>query len=59
MFFTTKENSNLTTSIAVCSKEFDELSKELSEKQMLLREHSKSIREQAKEKYKEKFLKLS
>ena len=53
-----KENSNLTTSIAVCSKEFDELSKELSEKQMLLREHSKSIREQAKEKYKEKFLKL-
>jgi hypothetical protein len=53
-----KENYNLNNSVTICSKEFDELSKELLEKQRSIKETSKSLQQQIKEKFKEKYLKL-
>ena len=53
-----KENHSLSNSIANCSKEFDNLSKELTEKQKTIKENCKSIRDELKDKFKEKYVKL-
>ena len=50
-----RENSSLASSISICSREFDDLSKELTEKQKTLKDYCKSFRDQIKEKYNEKY----
>ena len=50
-----RENLSLASSISICSREFDDLSKELTEKQKTLKDYCKSFRDQIKEKYNEKY----
>jgi DNA repair exonuclease SbcCD ATPase subunit len=53
-----KENLSLAQSVSACSKEMDELVKEISEKQKYFKENHKIIRVQLKEKFLEKYKKL-
>lgn len=57
-----KENLSLSNSISICSREFDDLSHELNEKQRSLKDYTRSMRyeikERLNEKYREKYLNL-